>query len=237
MQQYRIAIVEDDREYASYLASCLSKYGEEKDCTFYARVYNKAESFLDAYTQSVDIIFMDIDLGQGFMNGMEAARKLRQIDPVALLIFVTNMPQYAPEGYDVDALDYLLKPINYGSLCVKLDKALKLLQERQGIPVKIKEKSGTRIVPSNELMYIEVMGHDLTYHTTEEVVTAYGGLREKEAELADYNFVRCSASILVNLAYVKGLYGDEIAVGNERLKIGRSKKKAFLEQLNKYLGI
>lgn len=236
MKQYRIVIVEDDKDYASYLASCLSRYGEENNCSFFARVYNKAESFLDVYNKSADIIFMDIELGEGFMNGMEAAKKFRQIDPVALLIFVTNMPQYAPQGYDVNALDYLLKPIDYASLRVKLDKALKILQERQGIPVKVKDKKGTRIISSSDLMYIEVMGHDLTYHTTEGEITSYGGLREKEAELSEVNFARCSASILVNLSFVKGLYGDDIEVGNEMLKIGRSKKKSFLEQLNKYLG-
>lgn len=236
MKQYRIVIVEDDKDYASYLASCLSRYGEENNCSFFARVYNKAESFLDVYNKSADIIFMDIELGEGFMNGMEAAKKFRKIDPVALLIFVTNMPQYAPQGYDVNALDYLLKPIDYASLRVKLDKALKILQERQGIPVKVKDKKGTRIISSSDLMYIEVMGHDLTYHTTEGEITSYGGLREKEAELSEANFARCSASLLVNLAFVKGLYGDDIEVGNEMLKIGRSKKKTFLEQLNKYLG-
>ncbi|MCR5546423.1 MAG: LytTR family DNA-binding domain-containing protein [Lachnospiraceae bacterium] len=236
MKQYRIVIVEDDSEYASFLASCLSKYGEENDCNFFARVYNKAESFLDVYNNSADIVFMDIELGDGFMNGMEAAKKFRKIDPLAILIFVTNMPQYAPQGYDVNALDYLLKPIDYGSLKVKLDKALKVIQERAGVPIKVKEKQGTRIISSNELMYIEVMGHDLTYHMVDGEITAYGGLREKEAELSGANFARCSASILVNLAFIKGLYGDDIEVGNERLRIGRSKKKAFLEQLNRYLG-
>jgi len=146
------------------------------------------------------------------------------------------MPQYAPEGYSVDALDYCLKPINYNDLSVKLDKAVRVLSQRDGIPVRIRDKNGTRIVSSGDIMYIEVMGHDLMFHTAGEVITSYGGLGEREKELSGVNFARCSASVLVNLSYVRGLYGDEIEVGTDRIKIGRSKKKAFMEQLNTYLG-
>lgn len=236
MKQLLIAIIEDDKEYSSFLQNCLDRYGSEKGFSFSTQVFTKAESFLDSYKKAYDIVFMDVDLGKGFLNGMEAARKLRNIDDTVVLIFITNMPQFAPEGYSVDALDYCLKPINYSNLSVKLDRAMKVLSNRSGQPVKIKDKEGTRIVSSNDILYIDVMGHDLMFHTTDGVIDSYGGLREREEELSGCNFARCSASVLVNLSYVTGLYGDEIAVGGERIKIGRSKKKAFMEQLNMYLG-
>ncbi len=236
MKQFRVAIVEDDINYSDYLSECLGKYGAEKGYSFVIKTYGKAESFLDDYRKAVDVVFMDVELGDGFLNGMDAARKLRAIDSTVLLIFVTNMPQFAPEGYSVDALDYCLKPINYNNLCVKLDKAVRILSERDGVPVKVKDKKGTRILSSGDIMYIEVMGHDLMFHTRDEVIESYGGLSEREEELSAHNFARCSASILVNLSYIKGLYGDEIAVGEEMLRIGRSKKKSFMEKLNSYLG-
>ena len=236
MKQYRVEIVEDDLEYSQFLARCLDKYGAEKEIAFSIKSYSKAESFLEDYKKACDIVFMDVELGEGFLNGMEAAKKLRVLDPTVLLIFVTNMPQYAPEGYSVDALDYCLKPINYNDLSVKLDKAVRVLTQRDGIPVRIRDKNGTRIVSSGDIMYIEVMGHDLMFHTAGEVITSYGGLGEREKELSGANFARCSASALVNLSYIRGLYGDEIEVGTDRIKIGRSKKKAFMEQLNTYLG-
>ena len=236
MKQYRVAIVEDDSEYSAYLEDCLNRYGAEREISFSIKTFTKGENILDNYRQIYDIVFMDIDLGDNFLNGMETARKLRALDNMVLLIFVTNMPQYAPEGYDIDALDYCLKPINYSNLSVKLDKAIRVLSNRKGSPVRIKDKGGTRIVSSNDIMYIEVMGHDLIFHTVDEIIDSYGGLSERESELSGENFARCSASVLVNLSYVKGLYGDEIAIGNDRIRIGRSKKKAFLEQLNSYLG-
>ena len=236
MKQYLTAIVEDDPSYAEYLKDCLTRYGQEHDCGFQIRSFGRAEAFLEGAQGLYDLVFMDVELGDGWMNGIEAARALRAAGSMAMLFFITNMPQYAPSGYDVDAIDYCIKPINYRSLSVKLDKALKILKNRSGVPVKIRVRDGLKVVFSADIHYIEVMGHDLMFHTEQEVITAYGGLREREKDLKDQDFARCSASVLVNLRYVNGLFGDEVSVGSERIRIGRSRKKEFMASLNKYLG-
>lgn len=236
MKQYFVSIIEDDAGYARYLEECLVRYGSEHNCTFQVRIFGRAEAFLAGDRSVDDIVFMDVDLGNGWMNGMEAARLLREQGSMAVLFFVTNMPQYAPDGYEVDAIDYCIKPINYSSLSVKLDKAVRVLAQRTGIPLRVKTKEGLRVVSSADILYIEVKGHELMFHTVQGVIDSYGGLSEREAELRDREFARCSASALVNLRYVTGLHGDEIALGAERVKIGRSKKKEFLMCLNQYLG-
>ncbi|MBQ6755383.1 MAG: response regulator transcription factor [Oscillospiraceae bacterium] len=236
MRNYAAYIIEDDDAYAEYLEKCLKQYSAETGSQFAVRRYNKGESFLAAYTPPADMIFMDVELGDGFMNGIDTAKALREKDTMSLLFFVTNMPQYAPKGYDVDAIDYILKPVNYNSLKIKLQKAEKILRSRTGVPVKIRVKDGIRIVPSSDLLYIEVMGHDLVFRTYDEMISAYGTLSDREPELIAHDFARCSASCLVNLRFVRGLYGDEILVGTERKKIGRSKKKEFIARLNAYLG-
>lgn len=236
MKQYLTAIIEDDSEYARYLEECLVRYGQEHGCAFQIRPFSRAEAFLETVRGLYDLVFMDVELGEGWMNGIEAARAMRSKGSMAVLFFVTNMPQYAPSGYDVDAIDYCIKPINYNSLSVKLDKARRVLAQRKGVPVRVKTREGIRVISSAEIYYIEVMGHDLMFHTAGEVITSYGGLGERESELREHEFARCSASVLVNLRYVNGLYGEEIGVGEERIKIGRSKKKDFLARLNGYLG-
>ena len=153
-----------------------------------------------------------------------------------MVFFITNMPQYAPSGYDVDAIDYCIKPIQYRSLAVKLDKAIRILGNRTGVPVRIRMKDGMRVISSADIRYIEEMGHDLMFHTEDEVISAYGGLKEREEDLSGQAFARCSASVLVNLRYVTGLYGDEVSIGDERIRIGRTRKKEFLQKLNEYLG-
>lgn len=236
MKQYFAAIIEDDASYTQYLEECLARYGAEHDCSFQVRTFSRAESFLADQRSIDDMVFMDVDLGAGWMNGLDAARALRRQGSMAVLFFITNMPQYAPDGYEVDAIDYCVKPIKYSSLSVKLDKAIRVLAQRRGIPVRIKTREGFQVISSSDIVYIEVKGHNLMFHTIRETVSAYGGLGERESELRDHEFARCSASILLNLRYVTGLYGDEIAVGTERIKIGRSKKKEFLARLNRYLG-
>ena len=236
MKQYFAAIIEDDPSYTHYLQECLTRYGKERGCVFQIRVFGRAESFLADSRVLDDMVFMDVDLGEGWMDGIAAARALRERGSMAVLFFITNMPQYAPSGYEVDAIDYCIKPIHYNSLSVKLDKAVRVLAQRQGLPVRIKTKEGFRVVSSSDILYIEVKGHDLMFHTAQEVIGSYGGLGDRERELQDREFARCSASALVNLRYVTGLHGDEITVGDQRLKIGRSRKKEFLTRLNQYLG-
>ena len=236
MKQYLTAIIEDDPEYSRFLEECLVRYGKEHGCSFLVRAFGRAEAFLSGAQGLYDFVFMDVELGEGWMNGIEAARALRAKGSMAMLFFITNMPQYAPSGYDVDAIDYCIKPIQYRSLAVKLDKAIRILGNRTGIPVRIRMKDGMRVVSSADIRYIEVMGHDLMFHTEDEVITAYGGLKEREEDLSGQAFARCSASVLVNLRYVTGLYGDEVSIGSERIRIGRTRKKEFLQKLNEYLG-
>lgn len=236
MKQYFAAVIEDDSSYTRYLKECLTRYGEEHACAFQVRAFSRAEAFLADGRIIDDMVFMDVDLGAGWMDGISAARALRERGSMAVLFFITNMPQYASSGYEVDAIDYCIKPINYNSLAVKLDKAIRTLGQRQGIPIRIKTREGFRVVSSSDILYIEVKGHDLMFHTTREVIDSYGGLGERERELQGREFARCSASALVNLRCVTGLHGDEITVGTQRLKIGRSKKKEFLSRLNQYLG-
>lgn len=236
MKQYLTAIIEDDPEYSRFLEECLVRYGKEHDCSFLVRTFGRAEAFLAGAQGLYDFVFMDVELGEGWMNGIEAARALRAKGSMAMLFFITNMPQYAPSGYDVDAIDYCIKPIQYRSLAVKLDKAIRILGNRTGVPVRIRMKDGMRVISSADIRYIEVMGHDLMFHTEDEVISAYGGLKEREEDLSGQAFARCSASVLVNLRYVTGLYGDEVSIGDERIRIGRTRKKEFLQKLNEYLG-
>lgn len=236
MKQYFAAIIEDDPGYTRYLEECLNRYGAEHECVFQIRAFGRAEAFLADSRIIDDMVFMDVDLGQGWMDGLDAARILRERGSMAVLFFITNMPQYAASGYEVDAIDYCVKPINYNSLSVKLDKAVRVLGQRQGLPVRVKTKDGLRVVSSSDILYVEVKGHDLMFYTSQEVICSYGGLGDREKELKDREFARCSASVLVNLRYVTGLHGDEITVGTQRVKIGRSRKKEFLTRLNEYLG-
>lgn len=235
MQEYRVEIVENNRKDLERTAKCFQRYGAEHDVSFEVVPYESAELFLVRYGhKKCDFVVMDIDLDG--MNGIAAAKELRKNDPSVLLFFVTNMPQYALEGYGVQAFDYIIKPLNYFSFAVKIEKACSLLEQKTAALIRVKTERGVRILPSDEIFYVEVLGHDIIYHTMQGEFGTYGNLGECEKKLSGAAFARCSASMLVNLKYVRGLYGNEVEVHGQRLMMTRTRKKDFLNRLNDYLG-
>lgn len=123
----RVAEVEDDeKDYENYIA-CLNKYKEENEGVEVDTTWFKtSEQFLSTFTKNkFDIIFMDINLGES--NGMEISKKIREIDDETIIIFVSNLAQYAVEGYEVEAMDFIVKPMTYYVFSMKFKRALKRL--------------------------------------------------------------------------------------------------------------
>ena len=136
-----IAIVEDDAQQAVQLETALKRYSEEFRTPLKTAVFYNAMSFLGKYTAEYDIIFMDILMPM--MNGMDAARILREKDEKVMVIFVTNMQQYAIQGYEVGAFDFILKPVSYPEFKLKFTRALsKLMPQKKAASVLIKSESG-----------------------------------------------------------------------------------------------
>ena len=159
-----VAIVEDESEYARELQDYLRRYGREVGERFDITVYPDGEDIVDDYRSGMyDIILMDIEMKS--MDGMTAAEHIRDVDGDVVIMFITNMAQYAIRGYRVDALDYVLKPISYFSFTQRLGKAMERMRRREEKYVIITSKTGTSRVPIPTIQWIESSGHRLTYHT------------------------------------------------------------------------
>lgn len=232
----RAALVEDSQEDARKILLYLKQFGEKQQITFQTDHFNSAELFLDRYRPVYDIVFMDIELPGS--NGMEAARKLRRIDPAVTLIFITNLSAFAVNGYEVDALDYMLKPVTYPMFQLKMQKAVRHIEKNGSgaISVALKGQQLVRI-PLTDLLYIEVQGHYLLYHTETSVYEVRGSLRELEEKLISHHFLRCNNCYLVNLRHIRSVEDNVVIVGEDRLPISRPKKKSFLDGLTEYLGL
>lgn len=125
-----VAIVEDESEYARELQDYLRRYGREVGERFDITVYPDGEDIVDDYRSGMyDIILMDIEMKS--MDGMTAAEHIRDVDGDVVIMFITNMAQYAIRGYRVDALDYVLKPISYFSFTQRLGKAMERMRRRE----------------------------------------------------------------------------------------------------------
>ncbi|NLZ61979.1 MAG: response regulator transcription factor [Acholeplasmataceae bacterium] len=230
-----VAIVEDNASDSNLIENYLKKYSELNNVKLNIKKFDEAISFLSEYKKIYNIIFMDIEMPD--INGLEAARKIRRTDKQVIIIFVTNMAQYAVKGYEVDALDFVVKPVNYATIAQKMDKALKIVRANQDAEIVISKARGFIRLPISELLYLEVTGHKIHFHTNEETVVATGSLTEYEKRLKPNNFMRCNNCYLVNPRYIKSISGMTILMKNDdTLLISHPKKKKFLMELADWLG-
>ncbi len=234
---FHIAYVEDEIAYSDQLETFISKFQKEKKIEFHLTAFSSADEFLSSFSfGKYDIILLDILLKKDKINGMDLAREIRKIDKKTILIFVTTMVQFAVEGYEVEALGYLVKPITYFSLEQVFNKALKRIKKNTDIFLTITNKGVLVKLPSSKITYIEVRGHSLTLHSTEGIYALRGSLDQMEEKLKDKDFVRCNNCYLVNLCYAYSIQGNSLKVGEDLLQISRPKKKAFIDALTKFQG-
>lgn len=234
MSAIRIAIVEDEDSYAQQLQEYVQQYAREYRRKLEHSRYRDGGTFLNAFTGQFAIILLDASMPG--MDGMETARKLRQIDGEVLVLFVTNMAQYAIRGYEVDAIDYILKPVSYFAFSQRLNRAVSRLKKPDKHYLVINHKSGSRKLDVESILYVESQGHNLIYHTTEGNYTIAGTMKEAEETLEPFRFFRCNKGYLVALKHVDGIQNGCALVGDELLLISRARKNAFLEALTNYIG-
>lgn len=231
----RIAIVEDIVQEAELLEEYIKKYGDDQRKLFQITKFKDAFNLIDNYKPNYDIIFMDIEMPN--MNGMDAAHKLRELDDVVTLIFVTNMAKYAVKGYEVDALDFIVKPVKYPVFKMKFKKALNRIVTNEDVSIIVSKRDTVFRLTSKQIVYIEVTGHKLTYHLTDGEADGHGSMTDLEKQLNVCNFLRCHSSFLINPQYVSHVQGNSIIMtdGSE-LRISRPRKKEFMQQLAQILG-
>ena len=232
---YRALIVEDDARAAETLRSYLQRYGREVGASFSVEALGSAIEFLDGH-HVADIVFLDIGLPG--ISGMEAAEIMRQTDEVTPIIFVTDLAQYAVRGYQVDALDFMVKPVGYDDFALRMGRAMRVLARNSGASVTIPTADGTRIVALRDIVYVEILRHDLYWHVSgqSEPLRVRGSLTAEEERLGE-SFCRISASHLINMGQVRLVRGSGVVMSNgAELTISRSKKKSALEALARFAG-
>ena len=229
-----VIIVEDSEQDALALKNALDRYGRENDLSFSVRHYESALVFLAEYKSGADIIFMDVELTD--IDGVEASRRLREKDGKAVLLFVSNMIQYALKGYEVDALDFIQKPLQYYGFNLKMKKAMKIIESYSDQYVMLTCGSARRRVSVRDISYVEVAAHQLFFHIGGEVVQVTGSLKDVEEKLSKSGFARCNSCYLVNLRNVTEVDKLSLVVDGERLQVSRNKRKAFMKALADFYG-
>lgn len=233
---FRFAIVEDEPSATDELKRMFARYEKEDDrFNFEIDCFSDALSFLIDYKSNYDAVFLDIQMPG--VNGMDAARKIREKDSSVMLVFVTNMAQYALESYEVHAYDFILKPLNYESFFIKFRRICNALgHNMQDVYITLSNRFVTKRLAVLDILYVEVSNHDLIFHLKDGPYTMKGTMNSIEKRLKEYHFSRCNSSYLVNLKYVRAIYGDFVEAAGSELRISRTYRTSFLDDFAKYAG-
>lgn len=233
----RVLIVEDDDGQAAALVGYVGRYAAERGVNLHATRLASAFSLAGDDAPAFDMAFLDIGLPG--INGLEAAQLVRQRDERVPLVFVTDLAQYAVRGYEVEALDFVVKPVSYGQIALRLDKMVRLARENARRTLALSTPAGLRVVDLNQLVCVEVSRHDLYFRLLGEAepLRMRGTMAAMAKELEGAPFVRVSASCLANMGLIDRIEGDRLLMrdGTE-LWFSRAKRRPAMEDIARYLG-
>lgn len=229
----RIAIVEDEVTYREQFLEYLKRYEKESGEEISVVSFTDGDEIAGGYKSVFDIILMDVQME--FMDGMSAAEEIRKSDPEVVIIFITNMAQYAIRGYAVDALDYVLKPVSYFAFSQRLDRAIARMKKRIAHYITVPVKGGLQKLNISNVYYVESQGHNLVFHTDTGDYVSVGTMKDTESILEPLHFCTASKGVLVNLAHVDGIREGCAIVQDTLLSISRSRKNTFMDALTNYV--
>ena len=220
----KFAICDDEPAMARELASYLARYLEEHEVTAYSvSSFSSGRALLEA-ADGFDVIFLDIQMEEP--DGMETARLLRRQGDHSLLIFVTVLMELVFDAFQVEAYDYLTKPLDTARFARTMDRMLRTLEQRTAASIVIQQGSGCEVVPLSDVVYCEVLGRKVYLHKADGTITGYYDRLEQLERRVDGRFFRCHRSYLVNLDHVRGCQAGQVLLSQgERIPVSRLRER------------
>ncbi len=205
--RYKIAICDDLESDRDYLKDLLNKWANDYSHLLNVYTFSSAESFLFRYEEAKDYDILLLDIEMGLMDGVSMAKKIRQDNDAVQIIFITGYSDYIAEGYEVNALHYLMKPVKEEKLFSVLERAIEKISKND-VVLNMDSANGMVRVPIYQIRFVEVFGNYVTIHANDEVVVKMT-LNEIE-KLLDERFYRVGRSVIVNLNEVSRVTKTEI---------------------------
>lgn len=205
--RYKIAICDDLESDRDYLKDLLNKWAINNSHLLNIDAFSSAESFLFHYEEAKDYDILLLDIEMGLMDGVSMAKKIRQDNDAVQIIFITGYSDYIAEGYEVNALHYLMKPVKEEKFFSVLERAIEKISKND-VVLNMDTANGMVRVPIYQIRFAEVFGNYVTIHANDEVVVKMT-LNEIE-KLLDERFYRVGRSVIVNLNEVSRVTKSEI---------------------------
>lgn len=228
-----IAIVDDEQSVINGLTEYFERYFKEKNLAYHIKSYTDPKKFVFDFSNNYDLICLDIEMPE--LNGIQVAQEIRKSDEDVLIMYITNMAQFALKAFEVNAVDYVLKPIRYDDFYIKMQKAMRYIRQNEEKTIALETDKGTMIFEISSIYYIEVSLHYLTYHTKSGNIIVRGSMSQTEKILSE-SFVRPANSFLINLKYVENVQQNSVTVNGDVLPLTRTRKNEFMKAFAKYIG-
>jgi DNA-binding LytR/AlgR family response regulator len=226
----KIAICDDDSVALQQTVKYIEEYEKVR---FHIDLFHSGKELLEN-NDHYDIILLDIDMPE--INGLEAAKILRQKDKNVMLIYITNYSDYTVFAFAVHAFAYLLKPLDRKELYHQLEDALQYMLPVTVPPLEFHAEEGLLRVPSEDILYLEYLDRKLYLHTTHGVHSMKCRITELAKTLEPYDFFMPHKSFIVNLYAVKNIRGYDILLTDQSsIPLSQKKSLAFRKALNYYL--
>ncbi len=229
----RIALIDDAPEIRAQLSEYVTRFGKENSMQLETLEFPSGDALLKDYSPVYDLLIFDIDMPG--TNGMDTARQVRRMGENVVILFITNIAQYAINGYEVEAVDYVLKPISYFDFSMKFKRALRRVRKKEEDRLVLDTLQGPVQVGVSDIRYVEVLDHYLTYHTKDQTYQVRGSFREHLPVLKEHHFSRCHKSYMVNLAYVKNIRSSGVVLEDLIIPLGRTYKDSIMEDYLHFL--
>lgn len=231
----KIACIDDEKTFRDTVGAFLERYAAEKGLQYRVDFFDDGMSFMLQKREFYNLLLVDVDMPE--MDGMRLAAKVREYDRRCLIVFITNLQNYAIRGYEVNAFDYILKPLSYAIFSKKMDRILPAAARSSYQSVILTTESEKKKIPVSDIVYVETDKHKVIYHLLGQDIEQWCSMKETYASLKEYGFELCNSCYLVNMMHVKGISGDAVTVtGGVQLHMSRPRVKKFVDAFTAFSG-
>lgn len=199
--------------------------------------YSNGKELMDVLEKhKYHLVFLDVYIGD--MNGIEIAKKLRELDGQTIIIFVTCSKDFAIEAYSVRAYNYLLKPIMKMQVIETVDSAIRHILEKEDRYLILPTVEGLSKIKLQDIYYIECVARKTLIVMKDERFICTYNINTMEEKLDTMGFVRCHRSFIINLKYVSNLkVGSILMENNEEILLSKYRQKEVRSRFTEYMGV